>query len=139
MMPSDALTRQPAHVLVVQPDAADEEVFYHLSENMDAKILVAHTSLDAVELAGTCTELRVAVILWDAGEPGCLDLIEKLRALHPDVGIVLVSAAAGEDAVRRAVQTEVDEFVSAPVEPGYLREVVHEMLAGHDLHWSPIY
>ncbi|MBN2490328.1 MAG: response regulator [Planctomycetes bacterium] len=140
MRPRDAVARQPAHVLVVEPGARDSELFAHLSATLgtDVHILAAPSGRDAVALAATCTELGVAVILAEASDRACLELIAELRALHPEVGIVLVSATLTGECVRTAVHAEVDELVAAPAEPAEIGEVVRELLVCRDLHWSPI-
>ena len=138
MVAANSVAQEPAHVIVVEPDSRRSELFDLLSQRLDAQVLPAHSALDAVEMAGTCTGLRVAVICWSAKTSGCRELVANLRAMHPDLGVILISNEASSDAFREAVAAEVDEFVAEPTSPDYIEEIVAEMISAQDLHWSAI-
>jgi DNA-binding NarL/FixJ family response regulator len=130
--------KEPAHVILVEPGTGKGALFDSLSERLDAQVLPAHSALDAVEMAGTCTGLRVAVICWNAINPECRELVASLRQRHPELAVILISDEASPDAVREAVAAEVDEFVVNPTSPDYIEEIVAEMISAQDLCWSTI-
>jgi len=138
MVTPNPVAREPAHIILVEPDSGNGELFDLLSERLDVQVLPAHSALDAVEMAGTCTGLRVAVICGHAMTPECGELVASLRARHPELGVILIANEASPDALRQAVAAEVDEVVVQPTSPGYIEEIVAEMLSAQDLHWSAI-
>ena len=131
-------TGLPGQVLVVETAERSSELQDYLRDQLDVPVLAACSFPDAVEAAAACSGLKVAVIRGNPEDVECRELVENLRGLHPDVGVVLVSRNGDPAAVQSIIASQVDEFVIEPIDPDYVREVVNEMLSGHDLHCSPI-
>ena len=128
----------PIHVLVVEAETRDRGQFPYLRKSLGDLVRRVETARQALEAARESPGLEVVVLCRSHREPGCLDLVGSLRAVHPEVGVVLVSPDTDPCALDRALQAEVDEFVVEPVEPEYVHEVVREMMLGQALCGSPL-
>ena len=51
MAATNTVTQEPAHIILVEPDAGNGGLFDCLSDRLDAQVLPAHSALDAIERA----------------------------------------------------------------------------------------
>ncbi len=127
---------RPTHVLVVEDETRDRRLYPHLRKNLGGQVRRAETAGEALGVARESPGLEVVVLCRSHSEAGCLDLVGRLRSVHPEMGVVLVSPDTNPCVLDRALQAEVDEFVAEPVEPEYVHEVVREMMQGLASCWS---
>ncbi len=129
---------RPTHVLVVEAQASKSEPYYaSLHGNLGNQVVQAASPDAALDLAAACPALEVGVIHMDPALPACLELVCGLRALHPDVALILIAENMDAESMVRAMEVAVDEFVLEPTSPAYVNEVVREMITGRKYLWSP--
>jgi DNA-binding NarL/FixJ family response regulator len=85
--------------------------------------------LSCVEQIG---ELRPRIVLLDITMPGLsgIDLVPKIRAVHPDVRIVMVSHLGGQSTIDRCLAAGADAFVSKDAPLEHLIETMRATLQG---------
>ncbi len=59
-----------------------------------------------------------------------LELVEKVRALAPDLPIVLLTGLGDKETIKMALRLGVNEFVEKPLDPSQLCERIAELLSG---------
>lgn len=107
-----------------------------LSTSIDGAQIIEAGSLDELgEVLGA--EEEVDLVLLDLAMPGVQGLsgLLFLRAQHPEIPVVIVSASEDPGTVRRALEFGASGYVpkSFPVED--IRTAIRQVLAGHV--WSP--
>src|ERR1043166_3372057 len=108
-------TMTSVSVLLVDDSARFLQVVSRfLESNSNDRVTVAGTAGGGVECLTKVTDLKPQVILLDLCMPdlGGLELIPKLRRIHPDMGIVALTLLDMEAYRRAAISAGVDEFVS---------------------------
>jgi DNA-binding NarL/FixJ family response regulator len=103
---------QPIRVVVVEDQALFRESLVRLIGAAPGIVIAgdAGTGEEAVRLAA---QRSPDVVLMDVGLPG-IDGIEasrRIKASHPGVKVVVITAFAGPEMFRRAIQANVDSFI----------------------------
>jgi DNA-binding NarL/FixJ family response regulator len=105
-------TTQPIRVVVVEDQALFRESLVRLIGAAPGIVIAGDTGTgeEAVRLAA---QRSPDVVLMDVGLPG-IDGIEasrRIKAAHPGVKVVVITAFAGPEMFRRAIQANVDSFI----------------------------
>jgi two-component system, probable response regulator PhcQ len=90
------------------------------------------TTEDADQVFAILKDQPIDLIISDIDMPAMngLELIRRVRTLHPDVVRILLTGHGTYDAARRAInEGEVHRFMSKPFDPGELRKTVADGLA----------
>jgi DNA-binding NarL/FixJ family response regulator len=93
---------------------------------------VAASATEALVFAGR-TAPEIAVIDFRLSDMPGDELATKLRAGFPRIGIVMLTAYAGEDIVRRALAAGVDRFVTKGAGSKALRTAIESLLCGEPM------
>jgi DNA-binding NtrC family response regulator len=96
---------------------------------------VVHQAASGAEAAQVAEREPVELALLDLrlGKESGLDLLPKLKALRPEMSIIVVTALASIDAVVDAMKQGADNFVVKPVDPARLLALVGKGLEAHAL------
>jgi DNA-binding NarL/FixJ family response regulator len=96
-----------------------------------AGLIVAATATRGDELIDVMGSVQTDAILLDLQMPGYdgFDCIERLRASHPDVRLIVVSATDDEVNIRRALASGAICFIGKSVDPNDLAAAVRALLS----------
>jgi DNA-binding NtrC family response regulator len=89
------------------------------------------TTEDADQVFAILEDQPIDLLISDIDMPAMsgLELVRRVRTIHPDVVRVLLTGHGTYDAARRAInEGEVHRFLSKPFDPGELRKIVSEAL-----------
>jgi PAS domain S-box-containing protein len=118
-------------ILVVEDDPTAMRLAADLLRMAGYQVWQARGLGEAVVLLD---EANPDLVLLDVrlGDGSGLDLVERLRSdgIHHDLPILVMSADAMPDDVRRAREAGCDDFLAKPVSPRVLLARIHEMLGG---------
>ena len=90
------------------------------------------TTEDADQVFAILEDQPIDLLISDIDMPAMngLELVRRVRTIHPDVVRVLLTGHGTYDAARRAInEGEVYRFLSKPFDPGELRKTVSDALA----------
>src|SRR4051812_22573729 len=96
-----------------------------------AGLIVAATATRGDELIEVMETVQTDAILLDLQMPGCdgFTCIEQLRASHPNVRLIVVSATDDEVNIRRALASGAICFIGKSVDPDDLAAAVRALLS----------
>ncbi len=118
---------QKARVLIVDEDASAGKL---LSSHMLRKgfdVSAAFSPDEAVRMFRVCDPALVLLDPVTMGA-GSLELLERLKQIKPEVGIVVISRQADPEFIFRASKLGADDYVSKPVEPKELETRISRVL-----------
>lgn len=106
-----------------------------LATALDADMQEAGSLDEATQLLGKATD--VDLILLDLAMPGVQGLsgLIYLRAQHPDIPVVVVSASEDPGTIRRAIEFGASGYVTKSLPVDDIRAAVAKVLAGEV--WTP--
>jgi two-component system, NtrC family, response regulator AtoC len=122
------MTPQPrARVLIVDEDP---DTTRFLSSQMLRKgldVSAASTPDEAVRMFRNCDP---ALVLLDPNSAGTasLELLERLKQMKPEVGIILLSVQADTEFIFRASKSGADDYLGKPVDPKELDARINRLL-----------
>lgn len=118
---------QGPRILVVEDDASISQLVKHVLKKMAGEIVAVTSAEDAlVELESSQWDLLLA----DIGLPGMngLDLTQRVRAAHPTLPIIVMTANVHGGVDREAHSRGANAFVAKPFAPSALRVTVGGLL-----------
>jgi CheY-like chemotaxis protein len=124
-----------AQILVVddEPDVADlfRQQFRRELRSGRFKMEFALSACEALERVAVTDETSLIFIFSDINMPGMtgLQLLPKVRALRPDVPVVMITAYGDEDTRREASEGGAADLVTKPIDFGALRSRIDQRLA----------
>jgi DNA-binding response OmpR family regulator len=122
-MPSGA-----PRVLVVDDDPEIRELLEEFLRSRGYEVHSASHSGDAIRAA---VETAPAVILLDIDLPGAAghEIIAPIRLAVPGAAVIMVSGTSNVDAAKRALALGAFDYVTKPIDLGYLAEAIEMALA----------
>src|SRR5688572_28543816 len=113
----------PRLILVVENDAPLLEALAETVGGLGYDATLATSAADAVTLAELA---RPDAILLDIGVPDLagMSTLERLKAVHPDVPVIMVAATAAEKFARESLERGAFDYVTKPFNVSYLTEVL---------------
>jgi DNA-binding NtrC family response regulator len=108
------------HVLVIDDEPALREVLTLRLQSWGFSVVAA---ADVPEAERLVQERVPDVVLSDVVLPGMsgLDLLRRLKAHHPDLPVILITAHANVDAAVEAMKTGAEDFLTKPIDSAALR------------------
>lgn len=90
-----------------------------------------HIALTCEEARDVAREARIDIALLDVRMPrmGGIRLVDELRALNPEIRVLMLSGCDDEDVVREAMALHVEGFIEKPFEPDEVRASVTRLVA----------
>jgi PAS domain S-box-containing protein len=104
-----------ATILIVDDEPVILDVFRRFLEGEGRTLLLAGSVREALELGTAAPEVDVALIDKNLGDGSGLDVARGLKAVKPDVEIILVTGYASIDSAIAAVQIGAYDYVTKPV------------------------
>ena len=104
-----------ATILIVDDEPIILDVFRRFLESDERRLLLAGSAREALAIGGGAEEIDVALVDKNLGDGSGLDVARKLRALKPDVEVILVTGYASLDSAIEAVQIGAFDYVTKPV------------------------
>jgi CheY-like chemotaxis protein len=124
-----------AQILVVddEPDVADlfRQQFRRELRSGQFKIDFALSASEALERVAVAEETSLIFIFSDINMPGetGLQLLPKVRALMPNVPVVMITAYGDADTRRKASEGGATDLVTKPIDFGALKQRIDQRLA----------
>jgi two-component system cell cycle sensor histidine kinase/response regulator CckA len=102
-------------LLIVDDEPIILDVFRRFLEAEGRTLLLAGSAREAIETAERADDVDVALVDKNLGDGSGLDVARKLRALKPDVEVILITGYASLDSAIEAVQIGAFDYVTKPV------------------------
>jgi len=124
-----------AQILVVddEPDVADlfRQQFRRELRSGRFEMDFALSASEALERVAVAEETSLIFIFSDINMPGMsgLQLLPRVRALRPNVPVVMITAYGDEDTRRKASEGGAADLVTKPIDFGALRQRIDQRLA----------
>jgi CheY-like chemotaxis protein len=124
-----------AQILVVddEPDVADLFRQQFRRELRDGRFTLdfALSAAEALERVADAEAASLIFVFSDINMPGMtgLQLLPKVRALRPNVPIVMITAYGDEDTRRKAAESGATDLVTKPIDFSALRQRIDRRLA----------
>jgi CheY-like chemotaxis protein len=121
-------------VLVVddEPDVADlfRQNFRRDLRSGRFQMDFAISAVDALARVEGSTEARLILILSDINMPGMtgLEMLPKVKALRPDVPVIMITAYGDAETKRRALEGGADGLLTKPIDFAMLRGEIDQRL-----------
>jgi CheY-like chemotaxis protein len=122
-------------VLVVDDEADVAELFrQHFRRDLRAERFRMDFAMSAVEALARVeglAEASLILILSDINMPGMtgLEMLPKVKALRPDVPVIMITAYGDAETKRRALEGGADGLLTKPIDFSLLREEIDARLA----------
>ena len=130
---AERMSLESVDVLIVDDDEALLETTRHELSSLDARVEVASSGTQALQLAGERRNLRddygVIIIDWKMRDMDGVEVVRRMRAMDGDhVPIILVSAYDWSDIEESAKSAGADGFISKPLFKSTLYRAISELL-----------
>ncbi len=125
--PPAAGARGSGTILLVEDEPLVREYISGLLADHGYAVVEARDGGDALRI-GERSDRRIHLLLTDVVMPGLSgrDLAERLREMHPSIGVLFMSGHTDDDIVRRGVETAGTRFIAKPFTAEALLEKVRE-------------
>ncbi|HYD42019.1 MAG TPA: response regulator [Anaeromyxobacter sp.] len=104
-----------ATLLIVDDEPVILDVFRRFLEGEGRTLLLAGSAREAIERAAEAGDIDVALVDKNLGDGSGLDVARRLKAMKPDVEVILVTGYASLDSAIQAVQIGAYDYVTKPV------------------------
>lgn len=120
--------RPPCTVLVVEDRPALSRLVKRALSASSATVVIAGHGARALEVAARSS---LDVVILDAKRSGVsgTNVLRRLRAIAPDVPVILVTACGSAETVRAAMELGALDCLTSPVADAEMRQAVEEALA----------
>ncbi|KQO56433.1 Fis family transcriptional regulator [Methylobacterium sp. Leaf86] len=94
----------------------------------------AHSARDALDRIAVSGDTCLILVLSDINMPGMsgLELLPKIKAMHPNVPVIMITAYGDADTRRKALEAGAAGLLTKPIDFTALRQEVAERLAEID-------
>jgi PAS domain S-box-containing protein len=104
-----------ATLLIVDDEPVILDVFRRFLEGEGRTLLLAGSAREAIARASEAGDIDVALVDKNLGDGSGLDVARRLKAMKPDVEVILVTGYASLDSAIQAVQIGAYDYVTKPV------------------------
>lgn len=116
-----------ARVLIIEDDEAMRSLL---------KDFFVEEGFDTDSVSNGRDALRVLIkkifdlVVTDIRMPGLtgLDILPRIREIHPDVGIVVITAFGTEEVRRKALERGANAYLEKPIHFQELRDLIHDVI-----------
>ena len=122
------------YILVVD-DEPDVEALFRQQFRRDLRagrfqMEFAPSASDALRLASEVRDPSLILILSDINMPGMsgLDMLPKVRAAHPDVPVIMITAYGDAETRRKAIERGAVGLLTKPIDFAQLRQEIDTRL-----------
>jgi CheY-like chemotaxis protein len=94
----------------------------------------AHSARDALDRIAGSGEPSLILVLSDINMPGMtgLELLPKIKAVHPEVPVIMITAYGDAETRRKAAEAGASGLLTKPIDFAALRQEVDRRLAEVD-------
>jgi signal transduction histidine kinase len=119
-------------VLIIDDDPENRAFLRKALRGQGARVLEAATSEEGLR---QLAQEAPGLVLLDVRMPGesGLDLLPRIRALHPETVVAMMTAFGSEEVAAEAVRRGADDYIAKPIDLRRLRELVERNLEKHRL------
>src|ERR1700726_3456971 len=128
--------RNVSILLLVVDDEPDVEALFSQPFRRDLRserfvMEFAISAADALARIATTIEQTLILILSDINMPGMtgLEMLPKVKALRPDVPVIMITAYGDPETKRKAMESGADGFRTKPIDFTLLREEIDGRVA----------
>ena len=121
------MTDEAPLILVVDDDSATRRTLSLILEHSNYRVTTAATGDEALTLAAQ-EPFDLALIDLRLPDVEGVDLLKPLRALHPDITMVMATGYASVETAVHAVNNGVDGYVTKPLDIDAVLEKVRDLL-----------
>ena len=121
-------------VLVVD-DEPDVEALFRQQFRRDLRTQrfamdFAHSAADALSRVASAVEPSLVLIFSDVNMPGMtgLEMLPKVKAIRPDVPVIMITAYGDADTERKALQSGATGLMTKPIDFDILRQEIDQRL-----------
>lgn len=125
-----------AYILVVDDEPDVEELFrQHFRRDLRAQRFAmdfANSAAQALSVVASYAGPSLILILSDINMPGMtgLEMLPKVKALRPDVPVIMITAYGDSDTRRKAIEGGATGLLTKPVDFALLRQEIDQRLEG---------
>jgi DNA-binding NtrC family response regulator len=118
---------EPRTVLVIEDDDSIRRVIEFSLQEDGHRVLTAADGLAGLDLA---THTGIDLVISDIRMPQMdgLELLARVKAMHPDLPVVLLTAHGSIDTAVEAMKLGAFDFLTKPFDRGHLRQVAAKAL-----------
>ena len=122
------------YILVVDDEPDVEELFrQHFRRDLRAQRFAmdfANSAAQALSVIASYTGPSLILILSDINMPGMtgLEMLPKVKALRPDVPVIMITAYGDSDTKRKAIEGGATGLLTKPVDFALLRQEIDQRL-----------
>jgi CheY-like chemotaxis protein len=118
-------------LILVVDDEADVEALFRQQFRRDLRagrftMEFAQSALAALQCIANATEATLILILSDINMPGMsgLELLPKVKALRPDVPVIMITAYGDAETKRKALERGAEALLTKPLDFTLLRSEI---------------
>ncbi|HYF06372.1 MAG TPA: response regulator [Acetobacteraceae bacterium] len=123
-------------LILVVDDEPDIESLFRQQFRRDLKsgrigLAFADTAVRALEIIAEARGRDILLLLSDINMPGMsgLELLSRVKSVHRDLPVIMVTAYGDPDTLRRALEGGADGLIHKPIDFAALRAEVDQRLA----------
>jgi DNA-binding NtrC family response regulator len=128
----DGRSKPGRRLLIVDDDAALSEALASLLAHKGFLVSLAQNSDRALEIVGG-EMIALALVDVVLGQDNGLDLLPKLKAMRPEMSVILITAAGSIEMAVECMNLGADNFVEKPLDPPRLLAVIEKGLESWSL------
>jgi CheY-like chemotaxis protein len=123
-------------LILVVDDESDMEALFRQQFRRELKagrfdMAFATSAPDALAAIGTASGADLILLLSDINMPGMtgLELLPKVKAMHPKLPVIMITAYGDADTRRKATEGGADGLMSKPIDFAALRAEIDRRLS----------
>ena len=124
-------------LILVVDDETDMEALFRQQFRRELKaghfeMAFATSALDALRVIEAADDAELILLLSDINMPGMsgLELLPRVKALHPKLPVIMITAYGDAETRRKATAFGADGLMPKPIDFGVLRMDIDRRLAG---------
>jgi len=128
--PSPASAANESILLIEDDDALSDSLTAILKDN-GYNVTVAETGQRAIEESKK-TFYNLAIVDFVLPDLSGIDVIRKIKEVHPDIAVIIMTAHESTDMAINAVKEHVFDLLVKPVDPDVLLNSIRKAIAGRE-------
>lgn len=117
---------EEVNVLASEADWAWPEAVRDIFRPRDVNLLVARSTGEFISIIAR-RRIHTTIVDIDSEEAGGLTTVRIIRMSYPLLPCILLTSAAGEETLSKALQLDVFSVIDKPVDMGVLREQLNKL------------
>lgn len=113
-------------ILIVEDDVVFCRLLTKFLSRNNFEVMDAQNGKDAFELM-EMNEFKLAILDYRLPDMTGLEILEKLKSKSPSSKIILITRYGDQDIATQAIEKGADAFISKPINPNELLEVINKL------------